>query len=549
MSQNNARKQRRTNIPSNDNGVFDAMLIIRLIIASVIFAVSLIIDMPDFMSITLLVLTAAVAGYDIVLTAASCVEEGDFFSVPVVVVIISAIAYLVDFPEEGAALLILYQLGIMLIAYAEEHTRKASLELLSYQEPAQVSRMDSCVRTKEGTATDIEATMRQSAGFILKLAMLFAVAFAVVLLLVRDYSFSIAVHRALTIILVATPMSVVVSIPLAATVGLCYSSQQGITFESAAAMEAMAETKIAIFDKAGIFADECPKIIAMYSDILDSSTFLNMVAHCVYYSDQPIASAVAAVNDHDYNLGIISDFRDIPGYGVELLIEGMRAVFATKELYEERGVVLPEEEAEAGQTFYLTVEDRYIGSVTIAAEINPELETLVPQMNAVNIPRCVLLTEDSKERGRQFAEMLGFREMHSGCTQDTKLAIVQEIVKKSKNAVLYVYSDAPETHSAAAVDMKVGRKTKLADALVDPASLSDIPFAKLVSLRFREVAIENAVFAFVIKGILIFLSMIGYCNLWFAMFLDLIAAVATILNTIRVTNESLVSKLRNKTAR
>ena len=63
----------------------------------------------------------------------------------------------------------------------------------------------------------------------------------------------------------------------------------------------------------------------------------------------------------------------------------------------------------------------------------------------------------------------------------------------------------------------------------------------------REIAIENAVFAFVVKTILVFLSIIGYCNIWFAIFIDMVAAVATILNSIRVTSESLISMFMYKT--
>ena len=46
-----------------------------------------------------------------------------------------------------------------------------------------------------------------------------------------------------------------------------------------------------------------------------------------------------------------------------------------------------------------------------------------------------------------------------------------------------------------------------------------------------------------------FLSIVGYCNLWFAIFIDMVAAVFTILNTIRVTNESLLTTLRYKMGR
>ena len=67
--------------------------------------------------------------------------------------------------------------------------------------------------------------------------------------------------------------------------------------------------------------------------------------------------------------------------------------------------------------------------------------------------------------------------------------------------------------------------------------------------RMREIAMENAIFAFVVKALLIFLSMVGYCNLWFAIFIDMAAAMATILNSIRVTQDSIINILLYKTGK
>ena len=118
------------------------------------------------------------------------------------------------------------------------------------------------------------------------------------------------------ILLIATPMSVVVSIPVAAIVGICYSAQQGIVFNNASAMETFGYSQVAVFDKSGIFTEDSPKIIALHSDLMSSDAFISFIAHAVYYSEQPIANAVAEVYEKEYQLDIINDFRDIPGYGV-----------------------------------------------------------------------------------------------------------------------------------------------------------------------------------------------------------------------------------------
>jgi len=550
MSRTPDRKKHKPVSSKQSSGVLDSSMVIRLVLASLVFAVTLIVNMPEFLRIILLVISAVTAGYDIVIKAAERIEEGDYFSAPVVVIIISALSYFVGFSVEGAALLILYQIGLLLIAYAEDRTRKSAMELLKNCDADVVSKLDKASKSKETTATYIEGTMRSSSGAVLKMAMIFAVIYAIALPQFTNLSYSISIHRALTIILVATPMSVVASIPLSAFVGMCYSAQQGVVFESAAPLEDLAEARIAVFDKAGIFSEECPKILSMYSDVLDSNTFMNFVAHSVYYSDQPIAKAISAVSDVDYQLDLVSDFRDIPGYGVMLLIDGIKVVFATRDFLSARGVALPNDKPpKSGTAYYMIVANRYIGKVVISSEVNSNMEALIPDMRSVGFQRCVLVTEDSKQSSLQLAELMGFSEMYAECGDGQKLLIVKEIAKKAKCAVLYVYSNGIGAHSAATVDMRVSKRGKYCDALVDPQSIANIPFAKQVSMRVREIAIENAVFAFLIKAILIFLSIIGYCNLWFAIFMDMIAAVASILNTIRVTNESLISVIRYKLGR
>ena len=344
----------------------DMLLFIRLVAATVIFAVSLIVKMPAFASILLLALSAAVAGYDICLQAVNSVENGDYFATPLVVVFIAAISYVIGFASEGAALILLYQIGLRLIAYAAERTRKSAIELLRYQDEETVDKIKALLCEEQAGYMEIESTMRYSSGSILKIAMIFAVVYAITLPLFTSFSYTVSIHRALTIILIATPMSVVAAMPSTGIVGLCYSAQQGVLFNKAATMEATGKVNIAIFDKAGIFSEACPRVLSVQSDVLDSATFMNFAAHAVYYSEQPIARAIAAVNDQEYRLDIISDFVDIPGRGVDVKIGGAQLTLATSELFASRGVYVPQSGESEGRAYYMTVSDRYVGKLVLS---------------------------------------------------------------------------------------------------------------------------------------------------------------------------------------
>ena len=521
-------------------------LVIRLVIASVIFAISLIISMPDFVSILLLVLAAGLAGYDIILKAVDAVESGNYFDTPVLVVLTAVLAFFIGFGIEGTALVLLYQIGMLLLNYAKDHTRKTALDLLQNQDEAIVAQMRETIADDDKTGMSIQKVLGDSAAMVLKLAMVLALIYAIAMPLVTSMSFSVSIHRALIILLVASPFSVVASIPSAGAVGLCQSAGNGVVFNHASGLEAMADVSTAVFDKSGIFTEECPRIIAMHSDVLDYDTFLNFVAHAVYYSEQPIANAVSAVFDRDYKLDVIKDFREIPGYGVELSIDGIGVLFATRELLEQRGIPVEDAPNNVGIAYYMVVAGKPMGKVVISSDVNQDLEGLVPSLKRVGISRCVLLSEDSKEAGQQFAEMLNFSEMYAECDVEKKLRIISEITRKTKGAVLFVYSNGIEAHSDAAVDIRVSNRAKYADAVVNPDAVGNLSKVKRISKRVREICTENALFAFVVKAILIFLSIIGYCNLWLAIFFDFAAAVAAVLNTIRVTGTSLRSNLRYK---
>lgn len=524
----------------------DMLLFIRLVAATVIFAVSLIVKMPAFASILLLVLSAAVAGYDICLQAVNSVENGDYFATPLVVVFIAAISYVIGFASEGAALILLYQIGLRLIAYAAERTRKSAIELLRYQDEETVDKIKALLCEEQAGYMEIESTMRYSSGSILKIAMIFAVVYAITLPLFTSFSYTVSIHRALTIILIATPMSVVAAMPSTGIVGLCYSAQQGVLFNKAATMEATGKVNIAIFDKAGIFSEACPRVLSVQSDVLDSTTFMNFAAHAVYYSEQPIARAIAAVNDQEYRLDIISDFVDIPGRGVDVKIGGAQLTLATSELFASRGVYVPQSGESEGRAYYMTVSDRYVGKLVLSSDVNDEAAELAEDMKELGVKRCILLTEDGNDESQQLAEVLGFNEVYGQCDTEKKLRLVSDLSEGSKNRILFVYSSGIESHSSAAIDMRVSPKAKYADATVLPDFVANIPFSIQVCRRMREIAVENALFAFVIKAILIFLSIVGFCNVWFAIFIDMAAALATILNSIRVTNESLLRSFQYK---
>ena len=547
MGKHSEKQNEASTVKCQNQGGLNSIIVIRLIVASLIFAVSLIVKMPSLVRILLLALSVVVSGYDVALDAVNSVESGDYFATPIVIVFVAVISFFIGFGLEGAALMMFYQIGQILIAYAQERTVKSAKELLCYSDEETVEKVTGIIEEENAGKMAMEYTVGSAASFILKIALGIAVLYAVLIPILTNLSFAVSIHRALTIIVIATPLSVVVAMPLTGIIGICYGAQFGVIFNNAAAMEKAAEVETAVFDKPGVFADDHPSLVSAQSDLLDKSTFMNFAAHAVYYSEQPFAKAISDAFNFDYKLDLISDFQDIPGCGVDLKINGAHVTLATRELFASRGEAVPYENAkEDYQMFYMMVSEKYVGKIALTNEIYGETEQLAPDLKAIGFDKCILLTEDGKEESEAAATELEFDEVYGECDTARKLRLVNDLKASRDTQMMYVYANGFDAHSAADLDIRVSRKGKFADILVIPEYIANLPLALQLCSRVREVAAENAIFAFVIKAILIFLSLTGYCNIWFAIFIDMAAALATILNSIRVTSPSLIGILKYK---
>lgn len=543
MSQRPERARFAVKAAEKPAGTPDLIFIGRMVLAAILLLLGAFVIKNEVIKIILLVLSAVAAAYDMCLQAFDSVLDRNYFATPILLLFVAFVSFFVGFPEEGAAMLLLYQLGLLVIAYVEKRTRGSAMQLLTSQDPEFVERVTELFGKDDAGKLQMEPAVLRSADFILKIAMVFSLLYIFILRRLGDYTYSVCIHRALMILTAAIPASVVVAMPYTALVGLCYSARHGVLFHDGKTMEKTADVNVVAFDKAGIFSSSAPELQSYHSDILDEHTFMSFVAHAVYYSEQPFAKAIPALGDEDYRLDVISDFVDVPGCGVELKIGGSPVILAKANYLAARGTQVPETE-ENGELFYLVVGGRYVGYLNIASQVNENGSELLEGIRETGMRELVLLTEDGAGESRRMAEDLGFDEVYGECDNERKLKHIEDLNQGTRNHVMFLYANGVEAHSAADVDVRLSKKAKYADVVVAPEEANELPFAIQVSRRMCQVAKVNAIFVFAIKALMVFLSMIGFSSIWFVMFMDIAAVLATLLNAIRVTKDPLIDLSR-----
>ena len=98
-------------------------------------------------------------------------------------------------------------------------------------------------------------------------------------------------------------------------------------------------------------------------------------------------------------------------------------------------------------------------------------------------------------------------------------------------------NDAPVLAGAdvgAAMGSGADAAIEAADAVFMTSNVESIPQAIAIARSTNRIAVQNVVFALVIKVIVMILGLCGHANMWMAVFADTGVAMLCVLNSIRV---------------
>ena len=521
------------------------LLILRLAAASVLFSYVLIRTPEDWLKVVLLIAASLIAGYDCLIQAARALMNRYFTSESLIVSFVAVLSFVIGFGEEGTALMILYPALKLLINAEEENVLNQALKLLDRREEDYIAAVTDKIRTQDAADLRIAAVIEDSVSMALHAGLLIALVYALILPLFFHYNIRISVHRAITVMLVCTPFTLLAAMPSLARVSMIYAASKGTVFERAADLELMDGTKTVIMEKSCFAKDEEQRILEYQSTSLDDNTFFVLISHLAALSDQSFSQAILRESESEIREGLISDFEEAPG-GIEGNVMGSRVILGTASYLSNKNITAPEEPQEKGICFHLYAAGRYGGYLVLSESIQTDIGDIIHELRVNGVNRCVLICEESEEEISKYSINSKFDDVLTGISAENRLNAVNEICSSDNKKKIYFTRDDEEQRSDAELEIRIGKNLGDADALTCEEDYASIPSLFSLSHRIKEIAAENAIIAFGMKALIIFFSLIGYCNLWMAVLADTAAAVITILNTNRVTFKSLIRTFIDK---
>ena len=335
------------------------------------------------------------------------------------------------------------------------------------------------------------------------------------------------VYTALSFLVMSCPCALVISVPLAFFSGIGVASGQGILFKGGATMERLAGVKVAAMDKTGTLTRGEFAVLET-----EGEDVLSLCALCEQNSTHPIAQSILAAAKPRAKCHRV---EELPGLGIRAEAEGKRLLCGSRELLSREGIAAPEL---PGTVVYLAVDGVYRGWVRLGDRLKEETPEAVSRLKNMGIIPA-MLTGDREDTARIVAQDCGISGVYAGLLPQQKLEVLQKL-RESHGPVLFVgdgINDAPVLAGAdvgAAMGNGADAAIEAADVVFMTSRSDAIPLAAELARKTRAIAWQNVAFAIGIKAIVMLLGLLGFANLWLAVFADSGVAMLCVINSIRL---------------
>lgn len=355
-----------------------------------------------------------------------------------------------------------------------------------------------------------------------------------------------AFYRAMTLMVVASPCALVLSIPSAILAAIAWGARHGVLFRGGAAIEKLAEVRTVAVDKTGTLTTGELVVVGYESFPPGRESEVMELAYALEAkSEHPLARAIVrdakARNVRAIELG---EFRNIVGQGVSGQYGGAQAVLGRRELLEAGPLAswaekLPPAPADLAEVW--VVGRDVLGRVLLRDQIRAESKGVLAALREMGI-RTVMLTGDRRQAAEAVAREIGLDEVRAHLTPEQKVAAIQELRAATPNGLVAMVGDGVnDAPSLAAADVSVAMGARGSDAALDQAEvilmhdrIENFLAAERLSRRARAIIRQNLAISLGVVVIMVLATAFGAVPLAIGVAAHEGSTVVVCLNSLRL---------------
>lgn len=341
-----------------------------------------------------------------------------------------------------------------------------------------------------------------------------------------SYVFTDWFRRALVFLVISCPCALVISVPLSYFAGIGLASKHGILFKGSNYLDAITEVDVVAFDKTGTLTTG---EFAVQSVVGLDQEALQTVAAMEKSSNHPIAQAILKYCPTEENISS----QDIAGYGLkndEWLVGNLKLLDREQVSYADALRSIPETVVAVAR------KGKYVGHIILADTIKEDAKKAISDLPV----RAEMLSGDRQELVTNVAADLGISHAYGDLLPDGKVLHLQN-VKKAGERVAFVGDGINDAPVLALSDVGIAMgglgsdmAIETADVIIQTDQPSKVACAMRIGRYTRRIVHQNIALALGVKAVVMLLGLLGFANLWMAVFADSGVALLAVLNAARI---------------
>ena len=378
-----------------------------------------------------------------------------------------------------------------------------------------------------------------------------------------------AFYRTMTLLVVASPCALVLSIPSAVLAAIAWGARHGILFRGGAAVEKLADVNVVALDKTGTLTTGELRVEKVESFPPGRENEITRLAYSLEkLSTHPLARAITRHGKQQQLEPIaFEQFESVTGQGLCAKRDGVECLLGRREwiaserrlparrdgvgvqasacsgdtLKRELQPAVPEAgvPAEAGFSEVWLAHGDLLGRVILRDDIRPQAATVVEELRREGL-RTVVLTGDRRATAEHLRDKLKLDDVRAELKPEQKVEAVRELSGQGRKVAMIGdgVNDAP---SLAAAHIGVAMGARGADAALEQADvvlmhdrLENFLAAFRLSQRARLIIRQNLVISLGTVVVLVSFALLGKIPLTIGVVGHEGSTVVVVMNSLRL---------------
>ena len=328
-----------------------------------------------------------------------------------------------------------------------------------------------------------------------------------------------AFYRTMTLLVVASPCALVLSIPSAVLAAIAWGARHGVLIRGGAAVEKLAEVNVVALDKTGTLTTGELRVEKIESF---PSGRENEVARLAYslerLSTHPLARAIARYGKQQKLEPIeFEKFESITGHGLKARHNGVECLLGRREwiaLARPADAIAQAPPTEAGFSEIWLAQDGLLGRIILRDDVRPQARFVLDELRDAGM-RTIVLTGDRRATAEHLKTSLHLDEIRAELKPEEKVSAIKTLSDGGK-LVAMVGDGVNDAPSLAVAHVGVAMGARGSDAALEQADvvlmhdrLENFLAAFRLSQRARSIIRQNLFVSLGTVAVLVVFALLG----------------------------------------